>query len=118
MANVSDIKTHKSLTAAAATSRPPLSERELERIAGSGIVMTRYFFNIRLADGVLKDTEGQELRSLEEARAEAIETAKELMAESILLGEKIDHRAFEISDESGETLDVIPFSVAVDRPAS
>jgi hypothetical protein len=80
--------------------------------------MTRYYFNIRLANGYIEDTEGQELRSLGEARVEAIETARELMAESILLGQKIEHRAFEISDEAGETLDIIPFSAAVDRPAS
>jgi hypothetical protein len=112
------IRMHKSKAAASETHRPPLSERELERIAGSGIVMTRYYFNIRLTEGYIEDTEGQELRSLEDARAEAIATARELMAESILLGQKIDHRAFEISDETGETLDVVPFSAAVDRSGS
>ncbi len=100
------------------TYRRPLSERELERIAESGTVMTRYYFNIRCKDGLIEDTEGQEVRSLEEARAEAVASARELLAEAVLLGQKFDHRAFEISDEAGATIEVVPFSDAVGRFAS
>jgi hypothetical protein len=95
--------------------RPPLSERELEKIAGSNLVMARYYFNIRHSDGVIEDQEGQELRSLEEARAEAVASARELVAESVLLGHSIDHRAFEISDETRSTIAVVPFAEAIGR---
>jgi hypothetical protein len=80
--------------------------------------MVRYYFNIRYSDGLIEDQEGQELRSLEEARAEAVASARELIAEAVLLGAKIDHRAFEITDESGATLAVVPFSDALGRFAS
>ncbi|MGE3831231.1 MAG: hypothetical protein AB7F76_09595 [Parvibaculaceae bacterium] len=98
--------------------RPPLSERELEKIAESNTVMARFYFNIRHSEGLIEDTEGQELRSLEEAHAEAVASARELIAEAVLLGEQIDHRAFEISDETGSTLDVVPFSEAMGRFAT
>jgi hypothetical protein len=106
------MKVHRSMSESA-TRRPPLSEKQLEMIAGSNLVMARYYFNIRHSDGLIEDQEGQELRSLEEARAEAAASARELIAESVLRGQGLDHRTFEINDESGSTLAVVPFAEAI-----
>ena len=78
--------------------------------------MARYFFNIRSGGETIADSEGQEFASLEVARNEAVESARELLAEAVLLGEAIDHRHFEIADEEGKTLAVVAFREAV-RPS-
>jgi hypothetical protein len=67
-------------------------------------------------DELLEDWEGEEFPSLSEAGAEAVRSARELMAASMAAGKMPDgHTRFEIADESGKTVLVMPFEEAIDR---
>ncbi|MGO7564842.1 hypothetical protein ACC754_36425 [Rhizobium johnstonii] len=57
--------------------------------------------------------EGTELPSLENARQEAIEDARTLMSDAILLGQDISSRGVEIRNEMGEVLLKVPFKDAI-----
>jgi hypothetical protein len=71
--------------------------------------------NIRQGDELLEDWEGQEFPSLSEARTEAVLSARELMAARIAAGKMPDgHTKFEIADESGKTVLVMPFGAAIE----
>ncbi|MDR9780970.1 DUF6894 family protein [Rhizobium redzepovicii] len=74
---------------------------------------TRYFFNVITASGADNDVEGAEFASLEEARAEAVLDARELMSTAILDGRDVSGRSIEICNEAGETLLVLPFREAI-----
>ena len=70
--------------------------------------MARYFFNVRGADGVVsRDHEGQDLPSLEAARAEAVSSNREMLGERLLHGGALGPRDIEISDEGGKVLATI-----------
>jgi hypothetical protein len=77
------------------------------------VPMPRYFFNIIAGDGIREDFEGTELPSLEHARIEAIEDARALMSNAILLGEDISSRGLEICNESGDVLLSMAFIDAI-----
>jgi hypothetical protein len=77
--------------------------------------MPRFHMNIRRGDVLLEDWEGQEFPSLSDARTEAVLSARELMAARIAAGKMPDgHTKFEIADESGKTVLVMPFGVAIE----
>jgi hypothetical protein len=77
--------------------------------------MPRFHMNIRRGDVLLEDWEGQEFPSLSEARAEAVLSARELMAARVAAGKMPDgHARFEIADESGKTVLVMPFGAAIE----
>jgi nucleoid-associated protein YgaU len=78
--------------------------------------MPRYFFHLREGDRVLPDHDGSELPNLEAARAEAIQSARELLAAKLKAGEVVDGQAFEIADESGEVVLTAPLSEALRLP--
>jgi hypothetical protein len=69
--------------------------------------MPRYFFHIREGSDLSRDTEGQELPDTEAARAEAINSGREILSEKLLHGGSLDHRQIEIADETGHVVDVI-----------
>ncbi|MDQ0558665.1 hypothetical protein QO004_000440 [Rhizobium mesoamericanum] len=71
--------------------------------------MTRYFFHIRDGDDLVEDTDGVELPDHASAREEAVRAAREMLAEKLLLGERIDGELFEVTDESGRVVETIPF---------
>ena len=76
--------------------------------------MSRYYFNIIAPDcKVLRDPEGQEFRNLAAVREEAIASAREIMAELMLLGQAPDGHTFEITDENDKVLLVVPFRSAI-----
>jgi hypothetical protein len=68
----------------------------------------RYFFHIRDGDELIEDFEGSEFPDLETAKAEALETALDIIAERVRSSVDLDGRAFEIADEDGIVLAVIP----------
>lgn len=75
-----------------------------------------FFFHIRTSDGVIEDEDGVELPNIEVAREEALESAREIMAEKLRDDETIDHlEAYEIADETGETLVKVLFADAITR---
>ncbi len=75
--------------------------------------MPLFYFNIIAGDGIREDLEGTELPSLENARLEAIEDARTLMSDAILLGQDISSRRLEICNEAGDVLLTLPFKDAI-----
>lgn len=73
----------------------------------------RYFFNIRSPDDYVEDSVGQELASLDVARSEAEQSAREIVAEQVKHGEVINGRTFEIADAAGAILATVPFRSAL-----
>jgi hypothetical protein len=78
--------------------------------------MPRFHMHIRHADKLLEDWEGEEFPSLVEARTEAVMAARELMAAEVASGKKPTPKcsSFEIVDESGRIVLVVPFEEAID----
>lgn len=77
--------------------------------------MARYYFHIRDGDKLIEDLEGQDVGDEEAIRAEALASAREMLAESIRLGKSMEHRIFEITDADGRQVTTVPFSDAIDR---
>jgi hypothetical protein len=71
--------------------------------------MLRYFFNFRHEGGLDLDDEGLELPDLHIAYLEAFEAATEMWVEAIRQMQNPVAHQFEISDERGATLLVVPF---------
>lgn len=72
-----------------------------------------YFFNVITPSGTIKDIEGTELSSLEEARAEAISDARALISAALRGGRDLSGRSIEICNEAGETVLIVTFCEAV-----
>jgi hypothetical protein len=77
--------------------------------------MALFYFHIQEGDCLVKDDEGVELSDLTEARAEAIEAAREILAEAIRSGEEFVDKAFVIADERGRHLVSIPMRDALPK---
>jgi hypothetical protein len=78
-----------------------------------GDEMPRYYFHVR-KDGVLEeDLEGVEFPTLNHAHIEAIQAAREILAEKVLADDVIDGQRFEITAEDGTLLLDVPFRSAL-----
>ena len=71
--------------------------------------MPRFYFHVRNHDHYDEDPEGGDFSSVEMARQEAIQAAREMMAEKVAHGELLDGQCFEIADESGKIVSLVPF---------
>jgi hypothetical protein len=71
--------------------------------------MKRYYFHIRTAVQLDRDTIGTECHCDEDAIAEAHQAAREIVAEWVLEQHVIDGEAFEIIDERGELVAMLRF---------
>lgn len=80
----------------------------------NGMVMPRYYFHIRQGDILIRDPEGIEVAETEALEEEAVEAARDLLADGDLQG--LDRREwlYEIADESGSTVLTLLFSEAVE----
>jgi len=76
--------------------------------------MPRYFFHIREHDAFHEDIEGVDLESLDHAHTEALQAAREMVAELVKHGEQINGMTFEICDESGLLVHRLPFRSVID----
>jgi hypothetical protein len=78
------------------------------------MVMPRYYFHIRQGDILIQDPEGIEVAETEALKEEAVEAARDLLADGDLQG--LDRREwlYEIADESGATVLTLLFSDAVE----
>jgi len=77
--------------------------------------MPLFFFHLRQGTKLIRDPEGVCLPDITSARAEAIQSARELVAESTTRSARIGLEwQFEISNEAGETVAIVPFRQAVD----
>ena len=79
--------------------------------------MPRYFFHVHEAAGVTEDPEGAECQDEAAARKEAIEAARDIMAEHVRKGLDVSGWSFEIVDERGRPALIVPFAEAVQRIA-
>jgi hypothetical protein len=81
--------------------------------------MPHFYFHLRNGAQLEEDKEGHELESLFAARREAILGARDVMAERVRAGREPDGSQFEITDESGKIILIVPFEEAYsrDRPA-
>jgi hypothetical protein len=77
--------------------------------------MPTYYFHVRSGSELIRDQEGQELASLEDARAEALGSARDLLAEGARVGADRSAWAVLVADEAGGTLAEVPLSLAADR---
>ncbi len=66
--------------------------------------MPRFYFHIVDGRGLVPDEEGSELANLDAARAEAKQSALELVFKAMRSG-IIEHRSLEIADEEGRILE-------------
>ncbi len=77
--------------------------------------MPRYFFHVREAADLVEDLDGIEFPDDAAAGAEAIEAARDIMAEYIRKGQDVSGWCFEIADGSSRPIMTVPFSEAVQR---
>lgn len=75
--------------------------------------MPRFYFHIRDGERLIEDPDGSELPDLAVARAEALASARGILAEKVKTGELIDGQRFEITDEAGIVLAVLPLKDAL-----
>ncbi len=76
--------------------------------------MPRYYFHIRKGEVFVEDQGGTEVSEAESLEEEAVEAARDLLADGDLQG--LDRRewVYEIADETGATVLILPFSEAVE----
>lgn len=76
--------------------------------------MPRFYFHVCNGTGFIADEEGQELRDLDAARAEAIKSARSIMASDVQRG-MLDLSSFiEIEDGDRQLVHTLSFEDAVD----
>jgi hypothetical protein len=73
--------------------------------------MPRFYVHIKEHAHLIRDEEGIDLPTAEDARAEALRAARELWSDAIRGGTDLDVEGFVIADETGREL----ASVAVDE---
>src|SRR5215217_1262319 len=71
--------------------------------------MTNFFFDVLNGREVREDPEGQEFADLDAARAEAVASARDLVAYAIMRNEDLSGRSFLIRDESEQMVATVPF---------
>src|SRR5262245_3068113 len=77
--------------------------------------MPLFFFHLRDGTKLIHDPEGVCLPDISSARAEASQSARELITQSIISSAHLGlERQFEITNDTGETIAIVPFNEAVD----
>jgi hypothetical protein len=70
--------------------------------------MPVFHFNIRDANGLVRDEEGMELADGAAAHREAQASARELLADVLRANEVVDGRKIEITDAGGTVVETVP----------
>jgi len=70
--------------------------------------MTRYFFHIRRNAETVRDGEGDEFATIDDARSSAIRAVRELVAARIKNGQLVPDERIEVHDEA----DKLQFSIS------
>ena len=78
--------------------------------------MGRFFFHLKDGDEIIPDEDGTELPDVAAATREALQSARELLAEAIKAGNPRIYEALVIADEAGRTVDILPFSAILPEP--
>jgi hypothetical protein len=71
--------------------------------------MARYYFNVRRGNDLISDPEGLEFGAVDDAREEAKQAARDILADRVKHGELVDDGEFEIIDERGVKILTVPF---------
>jgi hypothetical protein len=79
--------------------------------------MARYYFHIKDGADLIKDPEGTELSTPDDARLQALRSARELWADAIKSGRELAADAVVIADERGQTLTFVPMAEALPKRA-
>jgi hypothetical protein len=82
---------------------------------GALIGMPRYYFHLYDGPDVVPDDTGMDLADIQEARIEAIKSARDILADQLRAGEALDGQLIEIADEKGTVLGIVKFKDAL-RP--
>lgn len=77
--------------------------------------MARFFFHIRDGRNLIEDRVGLELPSVTSAYSEAQASAREMIAENIKYGDKLDHRRYEVWDEAGTPHFILDFKSVIEK---
>lgn len=73
----------------------------------------RYYLHMRRGEELIEDPDGEEFADLGAAREAAIWSARELMADRLRRGRRMDGQTFEIHDETGSLVATVPFKDAI-----
>lgn len=76
--------------------------------------MPRFFFHVRNGATLETDSDGLDFPSLESAILDARKAAREMLAEMLLSGERIDGQRFEIASSDGTVLETVVFRSVLD----
>ena len=78
--------------------------------------MARYYFHLRDGGELVTDDEGVDLPDLSAAKREAIQAARELLADAIRAGKTRVPEAYVIADEAGRALETIHLASILPEP--
>ena len=84
------------------------------RCDAEGFAMARYYFHIKDGAELIQDPEGSELATMEDARSQALKSARELWADAIKSGSRLGADAVIIADEHGG-LTFVPMAEALPK---
>jgi uncharacterized protein DUF6894 len=76
----------------------------------------RFYFHLSAGEEITLDEEGTELPDLSAAEGEAVQAARELLAEAIKSGKPDVPEFFVIADEAGRPLATVPLAAVLPRP--
>ncbi|WP_064686584.1 DUF6894 family protein [Rhizobium bangladeshense] len=75
--------------------------------------MPKYYFHLSRGEDLDLDTDGLEFASVAEAYDEAVEAAREMLAEAILAKRRSGGDCFEITSEDGALVATVPFNIVI-----
>ena len=78
-----------------------------------GRSMPAYYFHIRNSGILIRDPDGVELSDLNAARAECLRLILSVLREEQIDEQLSSDRQFEVEDESGRTILIVPFHLAL-----
>jgi hypothetical protein len=71
--------------------------------------MPRYFFHIRTDGQLIEDFEGIELPEIPDIEAWLLKAASDVLSEEEWQRERTEGRSFEVVDEKGQVVLIVPF---------
>ena len=78
--------------------------------------MRRFYINIRDGGRIIQDEEGIDLPDVEAAKTEALNCARDMLADAIRAGRPRVPEALMIVDEAGRHLAIVPLVAALPEP--
>lgn len=75
--------------------------------------MPKYFFHQIFSETRIDDREGAEFEGLQAVRPECVASAREIASDMIISGKGLHPITFEVTDEFGKIVLVVPFEEAL-----